>query len=137
MADGFVHGDQDHTALHGEPEEVGIGDLLGAVEPREEWAAQGLPVSGDGQVVVPRLLGHSGEDCRGLTHGDLACTRRGRVTEKAGLGKRADGPLETRGVEPLRHELMVHVIFGYEGQEDIHIEQVARSFRQSHPRTLP
>ena len=88
MGNGFVHGDQDHTALHSETKKIGIGDLLGAIEPSEKWAAQSLPVISDGQVVVPRLLGDSGENRRRLTHSDLTCTRRGRITKKAGLGKR-------------------------------------------------
>jgi hypothetical protein len=39
MGNGFVHGDQDHTALHSETKKIGIGDLLGAIEPSEKWAA--------------------------------------------------------------------------------------------------
>lgn len=39
MEDCFVHCDQNQTASQGETEQVGTGDLLGAVQPCKERAA--------------------------------------------------------------------------------------------------
>ena len=136
MGNGLVHGDQGEAALNSETEDVGIGHLLGPVKPREERAAQSLPVSGDRKVVVSGMLGELPQDCRSFAHRDLPWTRRGSVAEKARFGKCANGPLQIGSrVEPIFDQSMMNMASGSERNQDIDIEQVARSLRQAHPRT--
>ena len=103
MDNRLVLRDEYQPMAHGQAEQVGIRDLIVAEQPLKERVAQGMPVGRDRLVMIPRLLRHPRQHRCGLFHAHVACFRLGHVAQKAGFGKRANGPLERRSVKPLRH----------------------------------
>jgi hypothetical protein len=49
VKDSLIHGDENQVLSDREAEQVGAGDLVGALKALEKWRAQCLPVGGDGR----------------------------------------------------------------------------------------
>lgn len=83
--------------------QVSVGDLLGTLQTREEWAAQMMPIVREGQIGVNRMLPDPPGSRRGVSHGHLSGALRGRIAKKACFRERANGPLAMRCIEPFGH----------------------------------
>jgi len=133
MHDAFVHGDEDQVLVDGESEEVGVGDLFGAVETGGEGFREGPPVVGYGEEAKAGVLREIVERGRGCGEGDFAGTGSGGVAEETGFGEGADDPAEARGVEPGGDPLMVDVVLQEQSDEYVDVEEIFR-VSQSRPR---
>ena len=71
VKNGFVHGGQDQVFPQGQTEQVGVGDLLGPVQPGGEGFRECQSVGDDRHVAVARMPRELVQDRRGLAHADL------------------------------------------------------------------